>query len=188
MSIVLDLVPFFVFFALMRSISPVAGLLGALVASALLCLRTRRLGKVAKVLEVGGLMLFGLLVAYTLIAAPQWTVARVRLAVDGGLLAIALVSLAIDRPFTLSYARERVPEALWATPVFLTTNRIITAVWAGAFAVHVAADAAAEYISAIPLTVDVVASIAAFLAAVWFTRWYPARVRRRYLGAAGAPA
>jgi|SRR5215813_6586065 len=188
MSIVLDLVPFFVFFALMRLVSPVAGLVGALIASLLLCARTRRLGKVAKVLEVGGLMLFGLLVAYTMIAAPHWTVARVRLAVDGGLLAIALVSLAIDQPFTLQYARERVPEALWATPVFLRTNRIITAVWAGAFAVHVAADAAAEYAPAIPISIDVVASIAAFLAAVWFTRWYPARVQRRYLGAANAPA
>jgi hypothetical protein len=172
----------------MRSVSPVAGLSGALVASVLLCLRTRRLGKAAKVLELGSLILFGLLVGYTLIAMPHWTVARVRLAVDSGLLAIALVSLAIDRPFTLQYARERVPEALWATPVFLTTNRIITAVWAGAFAVHVAADAAAEYVPAIPLTIDIAASIAAFLGAVWFTRWYPARVQRRFLGAAGAVA
>jgi hypothetical protein len=28
--------------------------------------------------------LFGLLTAYTLLAAPRWTVATVRLAVDGG--------------------------------------------------------------------------------------------------------
>ena len=89
--------------------------------------------------------------------------ATVRLAVDGGLLAIVLVSLAIGRPFTLQYARERVPEPIWALPVFFTTNRRITVVWAAAFAVHVAADAAAEYVPAIPLWFDIAVSIAAFV-------------------------
>ena len=107
-----------------------------------------------------------------------------RLAVDTGLLAIALVSLAIGRPFTLQYARERVPEAIWALPVFYTTNRLITGVWAGAFAMLVAADAAAEYVEAIPLWVDVAASVAAFAAAVWFSRWYPEAVRRRFASVA----
>ncbi len=112
--------------------------------------------------------------------------ATVRLAVDAGLLAIVLVSLAIGRPFTLQYARERVPEAFWAMPLFLTTNRIISTVWAGAFAALVAADAAAEWVPSVPLWVDVVGSIAAFAAAVWFSRWYPAVVQRRAMTAAGA--
>ena len=51
------------------------------------------------------LIVFALLAAYTWVTAAAWTVATVRLAVDGGLLAIVLVSLAIDRPFTLQYAR-----------------------------------------------------------------------------------
>jgi hypothetical protein len=111
-------------------------------------------------------------------------VATVRLAVDGGLLAIVLVSLAIGRPFTLQYARERVPEPIWVLPVFFTTNWRITVVWAVTFAVHVGADAAAEYVPAIPLWVDIGASIAAFAGAVWFTRWYPAAVQRRFANAA----
>ena len=44
----------------------------------------RRRGESVKTLEVGSLVLFGLLTAYTLLAAPRWTVATVRLAVDGG--------------------------------------------------------------------------------------------------------
>lgn len=43
-----------------------------------------RRGESVKILEVGSLVLFGLLTAYTLLAAPRWTVATVRLAVDGG--------------------------------------------------------------------------------------------------------
>jgi hypothetical protein len=98
MSILLGLSPFLTFFALMRLVTPIAGLIGALAVSSLLCLRMWRRSESVKILEVGSLILFGLLTGYTLLAAPRWTVATVRLAVDGGLLGIALVSLAIDRP------------------------------------------------------------------------------------------
>jgi len=178
MNILLGLSPFVVFFVLMRLVSPAAGLIAAFAVSLLLCLRMLRRGESVKILEIGSLGLFGLLTAYTVLAAPTWTVATVRLAVDAGLLTIVLVSLAIDRPFTLQYAREQVPQQLWASPIFITTNRIITAVWAVAFAVFVAADAAAEYVPEIPVWVDVVVSVATLLGAVWFTRWYPDRVRR----------
>ena len=122
-----------------------------------------------KVLDVGSLLLFGVLLLCTLIAAPDWTVATVRLAVDGGLLAIVLVSLAIGMPFTLQYARESVPHEFWTSPIFMTTNRRITGVWAAAFAVMTAADAAPHAIEAIPLWVDIAASVVAFAVAVWFT-------------------
>src|SRR6185295_5575410 len=184
MSILLSLSPFAVFFVLMRLQSPLAGLVGAVVVSALLCLRMRHRGDSIKILEVGSLVVFGALTAYTLLAAPAWTVATVRLAVDAGLLAIALVSLAIGRPFTLQYARERVPEPIWGLPVFYTTNRLITTVWAGAFAMLVAADAAAEYVEVIPIWMDVAVSVVAFAAAVWFSRRYPAVVQRRFASAA----
>ena len=180
MSILLSLSPFAVFFALMRLVSPGIGLAGGFAASLALCVAMYRRGHSVKILEIGSLALFGSLTVYTWLTATTWTVATVRLAVDTGLLAIVLVSLAIDRPFTLQYAREQVPEAFWGNPIFLRTNRIISAVWALAFAVLVAADAAAEYVAAVPLWVDVAASVAAFVGAVWFTRTYPAAVRRRF--------
>jgi intracellular septation protein A len=185
MSVLLSLSPFLVFFVLMRSGSPLAGLGGALATSVLLCLAMRVRGRSVKILEIGSLVVFGLLTAYTVAAAPRWTVATVRLAVDAGLLGIVLVSLAIGRPFTIQYAREQVPEVFWASPVFLSVNRAITWAWAGAFAVMVAADVSAEWVTAIPISVDVVASVAAFAAAVGFSRWYPAKVRRAVAAALG---
>ena len=82
MSILLGLSPFVTFFVLMRLFTPVAGLIGALAASTLLCLRMWRRGESVKILEVGSLILLGLLTGYTLLAAPRWTVATVRLAVS----------------------------------------------------------------------------------------------------------
>ena len=76
------------------------------------------------------------------------------------------------------------PEPIWALPVFFTTNRLITIVWAMAFAVHVAADAAAEYVPEVPLWIDIAVSVVAFVGAVWFTRGYPAEVQRRFAAAA----
>ena len=181
MSILLGLTPIIIFFVVMRMISPLAGLAAAFVVSLLLGIRQWRRGETVKVLEVGSLALFGALLLYTLIAATDWTVATVRLAVDGGLLAIA-----IGMPFTLQYARESVPKELWTSPLFMTTNQRITGVWAAAFAVMTAADAAAHYVEAIPLWIDIAASVIAFAGAVWFTRWYPAVVRRRVANAGGA--
>jgi len=179
MSILLGLAPFIVFFVVMRLSSPLAGLAAAFAVSVLLGIRQWRRGEAVKVLEIGSLVLFAVLLIYTLIAAPRWTIATVRLAVDGGLLLIVLASLAVGMPFTLQYARERVPKEFWRSPLFIATNRRITAVWAAAFGVMVAADAAAEYVEAIPLWIDIAAIFAAFAAAVWFTQWYPAVVRRR---------
>jgi hypothetical protein len=177
MNILLSLSPFIVFFVLMRLVSPLAGLAAAFAVSLLLGFYQWWRGEQMKVLEVGSLLLFGLLLLYTLLAAPHWSVATVRLAVDGGLFTIVLVSLAIGAPFTLQYARERVPKEHWASPLFLATNQRITGVWGAAFAVMTIADAAAEYIEAIPLWIEIAATISAFVAAVWFTQWYPAVVR-----------
>jgi hypothetical protein len=180
-SILFGLSPFAALFVLIRLGTPVAGLFGAFMVSLLLCLRMWWRSESVKILEVGSLILFGLLGGYTLLFVPHWTVAKVRLAVDCGLLAITLFSLAIDRPFTLQYAREQVPQQYWGLPIFLKTNRIVTAVWAATFAILVAADVAAEYVSAIPIWLDVWISIAAFVGAVVFSRRYPEAVRRRAL-------
>jgi len=179
MNILLSFTPFIAFFALLRLVSPIAGLIAALVVSALLCARLWRRGEKIKILEIGSLVLFAALSAYTLLFAPAWTVATVRLAVDAGFLAIVLVSLIIDRPFTLQYAREQVPEHLWTAPLFLRANRLITSVWAIAFAVLVAADTMAEYTPAVPLWIDIAISVLALLAAIRFTIWYPASLRER---------
>ena len=182
MGILLSLTPFIVFFVLMRTVSPLAGLAAAFAVSVLLGIRQWRRGESVKVLEVGSLALFGALLLYTLIAAPDWTVATVRRRP-----ACDRAHLARHRHAAhAAICPESVPKELWTSPIFMTTNRRITAVWAAAFAVTTAADAAAHYVEAIPLWIDVAASVIAFVAAVWFTRWYPAVVRRRVANAGGS--
>ncbi len=178
MNIVLGFAPFIAFFVLLRFGSPLAGLAAAALVSLLLCVRTVQRKEAVKILEAGSLVLFAALALYSFAAAPSWTVATVRLMVDGGLFVIVGLSLAIGRPFTLQYARETVPQQYWNTPSFVRSNRLITAVWGIAFAVLTAADATADYVPAVPVWLDIAAAIAALGGAYGFTTWYPARVRR----------
>jgi uncharacterized membrane protein len=113
------------------------------------------------------------------IVSMKWTVMAVRLAVDAGLLAIVLASLATGRPFTLQYARERVPEQYWHAPLFLNINRRLTWAWAGAFAAMVATHAAVVFVPAVPWWLDIVVTIFALVAALRFTAWYPEHARKK---------
>ncbi|CEH31250.1 hypothetical protein AM501_10935 [Aneurinibacillus migulanus] len=50
------------------------------------------------------------------------------------ILAISTVlSICSSQPFTLQYAKETTPEAVWSHPLFLTINRVLTGVWASLF-------------------------------------------------------
>jgi hypothetical protein len=176
MGILLAFAPFFVFIVVERLVGVPAGLAAATVTSAGLLVRDA-LGrkKTIKVLEVGTLLLFGGLTVYTLMVKSAWSIPAVRLWVDAGLLVIVLISLAVRQPFTLQYAREQVSRELWNTPEFVRTNYIITAVWAAAFALMVAADLLLLFVPTLPAFVAIAVTIAALWGAARFTAWYPER-------------
>ena len=141
MGILLAFTPSVLFAVIDRWVGVASGLAAGTALSAALVLRDwlwRRRG--VKLLELGTLLLFGGLTLVAVLLQPDWPLMAVRLSLDSGLLLIALVSLAIGRPFTLQYAREQVPPAFWASPLFLRANQVITAVWAACFLVTVAAD------------------------------------------------
>jgi hypothetical protein len=167
--------PFIAFAVAANVWSAMSGLMiGAAIAAALLVKDLLRRQQ-PKILEIGTFLMFaGLLVWAKLFPSPL-TVLTVRLRVDVGLLLIVLISLVIAKPFTLQYARERVPENRWESPQFLRINYIITAVWALAFACIVAADLMMVYMANVPLRVGIVVTVAALYGAYRFTDWYPKR-------------
>lgn len=93
--------------------------------------------------------------------------------VDAALLMIVLASIAIRRPFTLQYAREGVASEAWASPAFRHINDVLTAAWALAFAVMVAADLILVHLPGLPPRVGVVMTVLALAGAVRSTAWYP---------------
>ena len=65
--------------------------------------------------------------------------------------------MAIGKPFTVQYARERVPAERETSPQFAKVNFVITSVWTLAF-------------------VCIVVTVLALVGAYRFTGWYPKRV------------
>ncbi|GEL44719.1 hypothetical protein MEX01_53100 [Methylorubrum extorquens] len=169
MSLLTSFAPFLAFAVLIHLGFMEAALWAGAAAAAGLLLRDRMLGRSIKIFEVGTLVLFAALAIYTQASGRAWTIPFIRLVVDEGLFLIVLASLAFGEPFTLQYARETTPPEFWGSPKFLSVNRTITLVWAGAFAVLVLADLAMVYVPAIPRRLDILATVLALVGAYIFT-------------------
>jgi hypothetical protein len=180
MAMLLAFAPFIVFAIVDRLVGVTEGLFAGTAISAAMLLRDWIiLRRTPKILEIGTTILFGGLALYAVLGGPTGSIMGVRLAVDCGLLAIVLVSMAIGQPFTLQYARDRVAREHWQRPEFIRANTIISAAWALAFVVLVLADLVLLYAPGVPPLVGIIAIIAALLAASKFTGWYPAHLRSR---------
>ncbi len=176
MGIWLAFAPFVAFAIVDRLFGSLEGLSAGFAVSLILLLRDwLSAGRTPKVLEIGTAGLFGVLALYAMFGNPGWSIMGVRLLVDTGLLSIVLVSLAIRQPFTLQYAREQVGPEVWTSKEFLRTNDVITAVWALAFLVLVAADAVLLYAPELPPRFEIIMTVLALVGAVKFTSWYPDR-------------
>jgi hypothetical protein len=177
MALFLILAPFATFATLMM-LSTVTASLAAAAAVALGVVGWDQFkGRSAKMLSIGALVLFAAIGACHALTDSGMSPTAVRIAVDGGVLAIALTSLMIRLPFTLQYAREAVEPEILAQPRFLRTNYILTSVWTAAFVLMLLADIVAVYWPDLPLWACAAIAFAARNSAIYFTRWYPKRVR-----------
>ena len=187
MTIFLILAPYGAFATLMLVTSATASLFAAtaicltVIAYDIIC------GRSIKILGAGSSILFASLGCYLALTDAAWSVSAVKLTVDGGMLAIALASLAIRFPFTLQYARESVDAETAALPGFLKANYIITSAWAAAFLLMVITNVLMIYLPSLPLWCGLAVALAARNSALYFTKWYP-KYRQAKFAASSTPA
>jgi hypothetical protein len=180
MTAFLILLPFGAFATLMLVTSTAISLFaGAALALGVVVWDILRGGSL-KMLAAGSVLLFTALGAYIALVDGHWSGVAVRLAVDAGVLAIALMSLAIRLPFTLQYAREKVDAETAQLPGFVRANYIITWAWTGAFVLMLVADMLLIYLPGLPLWIGFAVAFAARNSAVAFTNWYPQYRRLKY--------
>jgi hypothetical protein len=180
MAFVLILAPFATFATLMMvASSAVSVFAAAALALGIVAWDISRGGSL-KLLAAGSVLLFTALGCHITLIDGNWSPVAVRIAVDGGVLAIALVSLAIRLPFTLQYARETADAEVIRRPGFVTANYILTCVWIAAFVLMLVADMLMIYLPGLPLWVGFAVAFAARNSAVYFTKWYPRYRRAKY--------
>lgn len=183
MGILLGFLPF-IAFALLTSLSVSLAIWIAFALSFALAIRDFATTKTIRVLDGGGMILFGLLALVAGFIAPSLSMQGSRFIIDVGLLLIALISLAVRNPFTLQYAREQVAQTIVDDPRFIRANYVVTAVWALAFAVMAAADAVATFTKHFPLSLDIAAGLGALAIAILVTARHPQLLRARVAAAA----
>ncbi|MGY6270367.1 hypothetical protein ACXIUT_11790 [Achromobacter denitrificans] len=178
MNILLAFAPFIVFVTIERAVGVLEGLAaGAFVSAGLVLRDWLSPERGMKILETGSFLLFAGLTVYAPMAdGESWTIAQARLRVDTGLLALVLLTIALRRPFTLEYAREKEPEFVWKRRSFVRMKYAIAVAWALAFAVMVATDVLLAYRPELPQGIVIAVTAVALAAAMKFTAWYPDRV------------
>lgn len=144
-------------------------------------------GGSVKMLPAGTVLLFAAIGCYVTLIDGNWSRSALHLAVDLGVLAIALLSLAIRSPFTLQYAREQVDAETMRLPGFLAANYVITWAWTFAFVLMLLADMLVIFVPGLPLWIGFAIAFAARNAALYFTRWYPQYRRAKYAAEQTAP-
>ena len=183
MTIFVILAPYGVYAFLMLVTSATV----SLVTAGAICLATvafdKARGRSLKILPAGTAILFAGIIGWLHLIDPALTDKAVKVAVDGGILVISLGSLLLRYPFTLQYALERVHPEIAAMPGFLRSNYIITSVWTASFVLMLLANAAVLYVPGLPIWLGLAVAFAARNSAVYFTKWYPARLRLKH----GAP-
>ena len=180
MTIFLILAPYAAFATLMLVTSAAMSLF----ASAAICLMVMAYdafrGRSIKMLGAGSVIVFTALGATITLVDIGLSGSAVKLAVDAGVLAISLVSLAIRQPFTLQYAREMVDAETAQLPGFIRANYIITWAWTGAFLLMMIANVLMIYVPGLPLWFGIAIVFAARNSAVYFTKWYPEHRKAKY--------
>ena len=89
------------------------------------------------------------------------------------------LTIVLNKPFTLDYAREHTDPSLWNSPSFIRTNIVLTSVWGLAFTVNaILAWGKMEHFILSELNYEIT-SYTLLIGTVAFTNWYPNHVRRR---------
>src|SRR5438128_3885094 len=118
--------PFMTFAALSYVTSLTLSLAAAAAVAGALTLTDHLRGTSIKLLSLGPMLMFASFAGYFVLTDHEWSIRDIHLALDAGMLTIALGSIAAGRPFTLQYARERVDAATAQAPGFLRINFVLS--------------------------------------------------------------
>jgi len=181
MNLVVGFAPF-ILFALLSRLSADLALWVAFAAAFVVTIRDFVESPSLRLLDVGSLVLFGLLALVRGFLDPNLSLAAVRFIAALALFLMLAVPLALKRPFSVDYARLDPKEVGWPPELFLRVNCLVSGAWVAAFAVMALADGAVTFAPELPLYASIAVSVAALAAATTFTLRYPTLAAKRANG------
>ena len=177
MNLIVGFAPF-ILFALLSRLSADLALWVAFAAAFVVTIRDFVESPSLRLLDIGSLVLFGLLALVRGFLDPNLSLAAVRFIAELSLFLLLAIPLALKRPFSVDYARLDPKEAGWPQSLFLKVNYLVSGVWVAAFAVMAIADGAVTFAPELPLYASIAVSVVALAAAITFTLRYPTLAAR----------
>ena len=116
----------------------------------------------------------------------MWTVRHMGVLANSAMALATWYTVAVKRPFTMDYARDHTPQALWSSPAFLRTNLIITSAWSTCFTLNAGLAWHKMALHRLPDWGYEVISYALMLSCAILSTWYPAHLKRRQAAQAAA--
>jgi hypothetical protein len=135
---------------------------------------------ILRLLDVGGMVLFGLLALYAGFIQRGVEISWIGMILEIGLLVVALWSLAKRKPFTMEYSGEQATPKQWDTPSFLRANVRLTWAWAASLTAMAAADAQTLFLHTLAPNMAAVIGLAVLAVALIYTWQSGVRIDRRF--------
>lgn len=132
------------------------------------------------ILDIGTIIFFAAITLAGFFLEPEFIEKWLNVVSNSALLAIGLFSILVGKPFTIQYAKQKVPENLWSTPGFLHVNRVVTWGWTACFACKVVSSLITLTLPQHEAVFDWVIPMVAFVGAIKLTSWYPDHYRNKF--------
>jgi hypothetical protein len=126
----------------------------------------------------GSLLFFSFSLILVAFLKNLWVLEHMDLLARATLAAMAWGSIIAGQPFTLQYARESVPEALWRTPGFIHTGYFTSLVWGIIFLIGLGASLFRPYLDQVAGWLYPLLATGTIFLGLIFTQWYVHRVRQ----------
>ncbi|HUN57745.1 MAG TPA: hypothetical protein VMU41_06490 [Candidatus Binataceae bacterium] len=134
--------------------------------------------RAVKIPDATGLAFFALMLVVSMAMGP-WLVSGYSVPIVWAIFGIVFwTTIAIGFPFTLQFAREQVPPAVWDAPIFIRTNYRISLLWALIATVNTILGIAmhfSTYPQVVGMVLPAVLLIFGFVAGGWYGKHVAAR-------------
>jgi len=131
----------------------------------------------------GSIVFFTAALIFVTVLKNMWFIRNFSIFAHGTLLVFSTISVLIGKPFTLDYAKQHTPKELWVNPIFIKTCYIIALVWCGVFGTNTAFAIVQRFHPGLKHSIWAHMDTVLMVAAVFFSSWYPAYMRRKRLAA-----
>jgi hypothetical protein len=134
-------------------------------------------GKRPKLLDLGMLAWFAILVVISLGGDDAWVADWSYVLSNVAIAALILLTILVGQPFTREYAKETVPPENWSSPIFLKSTQLIAWAWFAALVGMAISSYIAYENPSDEMWWNWIIPIGLFIAAFKFTQQYPDRLR-----------